>query len=164
MTSLESHTSSSRSKATPTTKACIHCRKEPHPHKKLPAKGASCHRCNKKGHCSSQCFSKRVSEVSSENVLDTAFLDTVGGKQTSAWFTTIKLNEQETRFQLDIGAEVTVISEQSYLSIQKPQLSEPEKVLYGPQGQFGEAFTQCKGGRTLCLCMVDGHKTNLLEI
>ena len=161
------HTSSSRPKATPTTKACTRCGKEPHPREKCPAKDASCHRCNKKGHYSSQCFTKRMSEVSSENVLDTAFLDTVGGEQTSAWFTTIKLNEQETRFKLDTGAEVTAICEQSYLSLQKPQLSAPEKVLYGPSrqplntlGQFWENFrTVERRPNSVCLWWMVSRRT-----
>ena len=112
-----------------------------------------------KGHHSSQCFTKRVSEVSSENVLDTAFLDTVGGKQTSAWFTTIKLNEQETRSKLDTGAEATAISEQSYLSLQKRQPEFQRKFSIDPCGSpehpwtvLGKAFAQWKGGRTVCFC------------
>ena len=72
-----------------------------------------------------------MSEVSSENVLNTAFLDTIGGEQISAWFTI----KQETRLKVNTGAEVTDISEQSYLSLQKPQLLAPEKILYGPSRQ-----------------------------
>ena len=154
------HASSGRPKATPTnathtTKACTHCGREPHPHEKCPTKDANCDRCTKKGHYSSQCFTKQVSEVSSENVLDTAFLDTVRGEQTSAWFTTIKPDEQQTRFKLDTGAEVTAISEQSYLSLQNSQLSAPEKTLTTapehPWTVLGKIFAQWKGGQTVCV-------------
>ena len=92
---------------------------------------------------------------SAVNVLDTVFLDTVRGEQTSAWFTIIKLNEQETRFKLDTGAEVTAISEQSYLSLQNPQWSTPEKALTTapehPWTVLGKAFAQWKGGQAVCV-------------
>ena len=160
-----------RPKTTPTKKACTRCGKEPHPREKCLAKDAVCHRCNKKGHYSSQCFAKRVSEISSENVLDTAFLDTVSAKQASAWFTTIKLNEQETSFKLDTGAEVTAISEQTYKSLKEPQLLDPEKVLYGPSrqplktlGQFWGSLSYRGKEAKQCVFVVDGLKTNLLGL
>ena len=129
--------------ATPTTKACTCCGKEPHPHEKCPAKNVSCHRCNKKGHYSFQCFTKRVSEVSSENVR-TGY--SLFGHRRRRTDTTIKLNEQQTRFKLDTGADITAISEQSYLSLQKPQLSAPEKAPEDPWTVLGKAFEQWKGG------------------
>ena len=64
-------------RTTPTSKPCTRCGKGSHPRDRCPAKEATCHRCSKKGHYSSQCLTKRVSEVTSENLLDTAFLDTV---------------------------------------------------------------------------------------
>ena len=85
-----SHKSGRDSKAKSTSiKTCTRCGKGSHPRDKCPAKEATCHRCKKKGHYSSQCFTKQVSEVSSESLLDTAFLDMVTAKQTSAWFATL---------------------------------------------------------------------------
>ena len=54
------------------------------PRDKCPAKDATCHRCNKKGHYSSQCFSKGLSEITTENPLDPTFLGTVTTDRTSA--------------------------------------------------------------------------------
>ena len=63
-------------------KQCTLCGKELHSRDKCPARDVRCRRCQKKGHYSTQCYSKRtstvpVSEVTSESHLDTAFLDTL---------------------------------------------------------------------------------------
>ena len=73
------HTQQSRATASgrPTGKQCTCCGKGQHPCDRCPAKEATCYRCQKKGHYSSQCFSKQDSEVTRENHIDTAFLDTV---------------------------------------------------------------------------------------
>ena len=60
---------------------------------------------------------------------DTAFLDTVTNEHSSAWFTIVKLNEKETKFKLNTGAEVTAIFEETCQNIQRPQLSASEKIL-----------------------------------
>ena len=44
----------------------------------------------------------------------------------------VKLNEQELNFKLDTGAEVSAISAETHQSLQKPQLSAPDKIFYGP--------------------------------
>ena len=149
-----------------TKKMCTRCGKGPHSWDKCPAKEATCHRCKKKGHYSSQCFTKQVSEVASESLLDTAFLDTVAAKQTSAWFATIKLNERQTNFKLDTGAEVTAISKETYRSLQNPQLTPPEKVLYGPSrqplkalGQFWGHFPHKTNNVKQRVFVVEGLKT-----
>jgi hypothetical protein len=95
-----------------------------------------------------------VSKIGSENVLSTAFLDTVAANQTSACFAIIELNEQPTSFKLDTGAEVTAISEQTHQSLCKLKLLEPEEVLYGsshatafedPSTVLGKPVPQRKG-------------------
>ena len=167
-----SHKSGRDSKAKSTSiKTCTRCGKGSHPRDKCPAREATCHRCKKKGHYSSQCFTKQVSEVSSESLLDTAFLDMVTAKQTSAWFATLTLNERETHFKLDTGAEVTAISEETYLNIRKPQLTAPEKTLYGPSrqplktlGQFWGNLSHKGKAVQQRVYVVDGLKTNLLGL
>ena len=47
-----------------TGKTCSRCGRGSHPRDKCPAKDAVCHKC---GHYSSQCFSKKVSEVTGAN-------------------------------------------------------------------------------------------------
>jgi len=54
-----------------------------------------------------------VSEVASENTLDTAYLKTVDSKQCAAWTTTAKLNSSPTTFKLDTRAEVTTNSKET---------------------------------------------------
>ena len=159
-----------KTKPTP-AKTCTRCGKSWHARDRCPAKEATCHRCNKKGHYSTQCLTKQVSAVTSESLLDTAFLDMVTTKQSSAWFATLKLNDQETNFKLDTGAEVTAISEEAYRNIRKPHLTAPEKTLYGPSrqplktlGQFWGNFSH--KGKTVQqqVFVVDGLKTNLLGL
>ena len=78
-------------------KKCTRCGKESHPR---PAKEAECHKC---GHYSSCCFSKKVAEVTTENVLSSAFLDTVDVEQSNTWIATVSLNNRATNFKLDTG-------------------------------------------------------------
>ena len=59
------------------TKTCSRCSREPHSRDKCPARDATCHRCMKKGHYSSQSRTKQVANVTTEDVLNPAFLDTV---------------------------------------------------------------------------------------
>ena len=53
------------------------CGKGPHNRQKSPTAEAVHHTCQTKGHYSSQCFSKSVSNVSSDDENDTASLNTV---------------------------------------------------------------------------------------
>ena len=45
---------------------CSHCGRGAHSRQACPAKDAACHKCNKKGHYSSMCFTKSVSTISEE--------------------------------------------------------------------------------------------------
>ena len=57
---------------------CKRCGKDCRNRRDCPAKGATCYKCRKHGHFSSQCFARSVSEVDSESVLESAFLGVVG--------------------------------------------------------------------------------------
>ena len=48
-----------------------------------PASSARCQRCDKRGHYSAQCFSRKASASASQVSLDCAFLDIVGDSSTS---------------------------------------------------------------------------------
>ena len=153
------------------TKSCSRCGKEPHSRDKCPARDATCHRCTKKGHYGSQCRTKQMANVTTENVLGTAFLDTVAGKRSTAWHSTVKLNNQLTKFKLDTGAEVTAISRATYLCIKKPKLSIPEKTLYGPSRQPLNTLGQFQGKISYRgvdvmqnIYVVEGLKINLLGL
>ena len=156
------------------SKKCTRCGKEQHARDKCPAKDATCHRCQRKGHYSAMCFAKTVSTVSeSGSNLETAFLDSASSDQETAWFADVQMGEQETlKFKLDTGAEVTAISHYAYQQLLKPPpLSTPEKVLYGPSRQPLHVLGQCQSDLTYkersCkqqVFVVDGLKNNLLGL
>ncbi len=114
------------------TKSCQRSGRGQHTREQCPAKEATCHTCQKKGHYSAQCFSKTVSELESRNDMDEAFLDTVSNSQNAAWLTQIQVNQKTTSFKMDTGAEVTAISMDTYRHLKKPQLTTASKALYGP--------------------------------
>ena len=150
---------------------CTRCGRGQHPRDKCPAKEATCHCCKKKGHYSTQCFSKDVSELSNESPLDTAFLGTVSSTHESSWLAKLHLCERETVFKLDTGAEVTAISELTYQSLGKQTLVSPGKALYGPSrqplkvvGQFEGRFAHKNKTTVQTVYVVNGLKTNLLGL
>ena len=66
---------------------------------------------------------------------------------------------------------MTAISEETYLNIKKPQLTSPQKILYGPSrqpliviGQFTGHFTHRNRIVQQPTYVVDGLKTNLLGL
>ena len=136
---------------------------------RCPARGAICHRCNRKGHYQSQCFSKTVASCTSEYSLDTAFLGFLDTKRETSWTTTIVINGKEVKFKLDTGAEVTAVSEQTYKSLTGIKLQKPSRVLYGPArqaldviGQFTEKITHQHRSAQQTVFVVQGLKTYLL--
>jgi len=86
----------------------MRCGKAKHPiPDKCPAKSATCHKCNRKGHYASQCLSKTVAASAQEVKADSeeeVFLGTVTSDKETAWTVNIRLQ----------GAEVTVSSEEVY--------------------------------------------------
>ena len=155
-------------------KQCTRCGTGQHTWAKCPAKDATCHRCQRKGHYSSQCFAKTVSPLTEqEGHLETAFLDAASTSQQVAWFADIQLGDQETlTFKVDTGAEVTAISDNCYQSLSHPPaLNAPDKVLYGPSRHPLQVRGQYKWhlsykGKT-CeqqVFIVRGLKNNLLGL
>ena len=92
-------------------KKCTRCGRETaHSRDRCQAKNATCHKCRKKGHFSSQCHSKVPQNAELDEVID---LDTLteepdGSPQT--WKVTLRLDGEEVLFKVDTGAEVTAIS------------------------------------------------------
>ena len=94
-----------------------------------------CHKCKRKGHFMSQCFSKTVSEVAAEDCsFGKVFLGVVSkGSSGKAWLTQVKLMGQKTEFKLDTGAEVTAVSDKTFNSIsKKTKLIPSGKILKSP--------------------------------
>ena len=88
---------------------------------KCPAACSTCHKSNKKGYQSTQCFSKTPSTNSQASALelslDLAFLDAMIIKQDTSWNITVTLSNKPTEFKLDTGAAVTAISEEVFKTL-----------------------------------------------
>ena len=91
----------------PRSRACNRCGNAWHPWDKSPAKEAECSHCQKRGHYSTQCYFKRMSEVSigDNEDLNHAFLDNITNSQEKSWFASIRMDGQSVDFKLDTGAE-----------------------------------------------------------
>ena len=127
--------------------ACTRYGRKAHPREQCPARDATCHRCNKRGHFEAQCLTKLkpVSEVESEDELDTAFLGEVGSAKASVWSTTLQLNGHKIQFKLDTGAGATAISMETYNMLQIPKLKTPQNLLYGPSRQPLDCIGEFQG-------------------
>ena len=96
-----------------------------------------------------QCRSKNVAPVYSEDspdsAMDSAFLGAIGTNQELTWKMKLQLSGQETEFKLDMGAEVTAISDQTFQGIAGCQLTAPSKKLYGPARNALEVISKFEG-------------------
>ena len=150
---------------------CTRCGKEPHLRARCPGRDAECHKCGNRGHYKSFCYSKKLAELTSKDVLETAYLDTVNTGQTNAWILTIQLNNAPVKVKLDTGAEVTALSKETYQMLGSPLLSGATKSLYGPSHSPLKTLgsLQCKMAyldrtTTQTVYVVEGLKTNLLGL
>ena len=118
----------------------------------------------RKGHYGSRCFSKSSAFSSSSrdsavNSLDTAYLDNLSSDEEHCWVVQVHMCDQETLFNLDTGAEVTAIGEQTYATFSNPTLSSPDKLLHGPSrhaldvlGQFHCDLSHKGNNSKTCVC------------
>ena len=92
--------------------SCSRCGKTPgHNQQHCPARLATCHKCQKKGHFQKMCRTKKVETVSTgEESCDQVFLGAVESSGES-WKVTLFLNKIPIQFKIDTGAEVSVIPE-----------------------------------------------------
>ena len=118
---------------------CTRCGRDRHkPGDRCPAKTAVCHKCKKKGHFSSQCFSKEVAATNHEEEAqqDAAFLGPVVAEtKTTTWTNTLLVAGKKVQFKLDTGAEVTAVSENTYRRLGRVTLQRATRPLRGPAGQ-----------------------------
>ena len=147
---------------------------------KCPAKDAVCHKCQRIGHFSTQCFSKTVAGTGNVGLLsgeilpdEGAYLDEVGAeKNTDAvWHAAVKIAGHSCEFKLDTGAEVTAVTEELHTLLGKPALQRASKVLYGPGqqplkvlGQFEESISYCSSSSRQVLFVVRGLSKNLMGL
>ena len=73
--------------------------------------------------------------AANELSLETAFLDTVTSDQESSWTVSLKLQDCELLFKLDMGAEVTAVAEEVYKTLAVVELKPTPKPLYRPSHQ-----------------------------
>ena len=115
-----------------------------------PAKGATCNTCGRKNHFSSVCRSHRVSTVIVPDA-DSAFLGSVQEEpkscqdQVPEWRTKIAVQGKSISFKIDSGADVSVISNETYQSLKNPPELQclPTPTLISPGGPV-----QCLGSFT----------------
>ena len=142
----------------------------PHQRDECPAKDATCHKCHRKGHFSAQCFSRKISTVTTEESSEESHLDCITSNQTTTWKATIKVGAHPTLFKLDTGAEVSAVSEEVFWTLRKT-LQKPSRLLYGPSlqclnviGQFKETLCFKERSSLQTIYVVGGLGTNLLGL
>ena len=120
----------------PLSAKCSRCGKSPsHDRQQCPARDAVCHKCAKHGHFQSVCRSTaKVGEVQLDSPrVGEAFLGTPtkqGDDQNSSlWAVTVSLNGKPIQFEIDTGAEVSVISQKAHREIGSPKLYRPQRIL-----------------------------------
>ena len=133
----------------PANKTCGRCGRSQHDRQQCPARDAVCHKCARKGHFKSVCRSTaKIQEVQLESpgsTAEEAFLGhlTQQGASPSPWAVTLFLNGKPIQFEIDTGAEVSVISQRAHQEIGSPTLQPPQRTLQVPcnhalpaKGQF----------------------------
>ena len=143
---------------------CTHCGKTNDRKVKCPAQDAICHRCNRKGHYESQCFSKTVSAVAledslteesldedKEHVQSKRYLDCITSTQPKTWTATIIVGGKPALFKLDTGAEVTAVSDQFYQECSAP-LQKPSQAQVAIRSKYWDNSQKPFNTRTNHLC------------
>ena len=110
-----------------------------------PTRGVICRKRRKKGHYQAVCRSATVGGVkaypsSGEDV----FLGAVGSSKQGQWTARVTINGTPMELQIDTGAEVTVIAQKSWRSMEAPPVTSSDRTLRGPAshelttlGKFG---------------------------
>ena len=117
--------------------SCTRCGQIPtHAKTNCPAREAECHKCKKKGaFCRTKASVNQLSANTHEQ--EDTFLGSIDTVTDSSkpWITDILVNDESLQFEVDTGADVTVIPVKSYSEIRDGPLSLPDKTLSG--------LTQC---------------------
>ena len=117
---------------------CRRCGNGAHPRHLCPVKDATCFRCNRRRHYSSQCLSTTVAMISvtppqPQVEQEVKFLDTIENAQDNIWEIKVMVGDKVILFKVDTGAEVTVISEETWKSLHSAEpLQHPNTFLCGP--------------------------------
>ena len=99
-----------------TLTSCPRCGRTPtHDITECPARGMVCRKCGKRGHFQRVCRASKISTVQElpNQWRQGAFLGKVS-KDNNPWTVRLRLNGRPTKFCIDTGAAVTVISDKEY--------------------------------------------------
>ena len=119
---------------------CYHCGHIPaHDRQQCPMRDAVCSKCGKSGHFKRVCKSAKVHVVQRAErtrvvIEDNAFLGAIGQSSTDLWVTKARVNGIFMEFQIDTGAEVTVISERDYKRLGEVTLMASQRTKPKPTG------------------------------
>ena len=112
---------------------CPRCGRTPsHLKQDCPAKGVQCHQCGKLGHFKKVC---RNTNPKVNSVEEGHFLGAVKKKSCDPWMVELSLNGKSTKFKMDTGANVTVISNELFSSLEEVELKPARTTLFGPNHQ-----------------------------
>ena len=122
------------------TETCGRCGYSPaHNRARCPARDSKCHNCQKIGHYSSVCRSKAVGRIYTEDQegdrKDSLFLATLTTGDSKAWMVTLAVEGRPVTFKIDTGADVFVMSLETFTAHCRTTLLSPEKTLKGPDRQ-----------------------------
>ena len=113
-----------RSRVDESSTRCTRCGKHPaHEKDRYSARDAVCHKCKKQGQFQTVCRSSaKVSGVQVKSEERDAFLgalqDDKRSPENNPWTMTLHLENQPVQFHLDTGAEVAVVSEQTWRNVE----------------------------------------------
>ena len=122
---------------------CTRCGKRSHVgNQQCPAHDATCRKCHKHGHFQVVCRTKTVRVVSAEDSEEDSFVGVIEQSESlmiptvstgsEPWTVAVSLNELPVEFQIDRGADVSVIPKQLYRKLKVPSLEPTNKSLIGP--------------------------------
>jgi len=137
------------------------------------AKDTKCLKCQKVGHLAAVCWSKSVSEVSSDGSgttkgrsADHWFLGSLSGDsdQDDKWKVQLKVSGKPMVFKIDTDADITTISKSSFDSLPNQPTLRPSKIaLFSPgsklqcAGQFTTAVTHCNRKYEVDIFVISGE-------
>ena len=150
---------------------------------KCPAKGQECRLCHKLNHFESVCRSaskskkgkKKSQRVQSVEVDDTSldndfYLGSVDNANDSPWMTVVEIKKKKLNFKIDTGADVSVVSHQTFKMLQpRPRLESTTASLRSPGGKldclgyFETEVQTDKGKGKLKIFVLEGNTENLLS-
>ena len=123
---------------------CSFCARS-HPRRQCPAYGKTCRACNKPNHFARArvCKKKAVNQLLTEETEEYQLYSVSNSSREAPWEIDVQLNgsKQNTRFKIDTGADVSVMTLKSYYRLPtKPPLQKTATVLRSPGGRL-----DCKG-------------------